>query len=363
IAVVEAQSKKLEEALFEQQKVYANLKPSEEALAGRAAFRESMKEYGEGITDDIADETEEQRKLREKAEKEAADARKKAAKDREKELADQKEFREKILSEQETLADQERIAYMKRLQEAGIFGKEMNDMTADEIQVLEALQKQHHANLNKIDADAFQDAINRKQSEFEKERNLLRIQHNEEFKEITTLEQAKKALEGELSQEALREIRTLREARKELDKMYMRQEEELTREHLGQLQSILRNAIETGDWQGIDLSDKILSEEEKKILEERLQEVALKLSELGLGTDTGEAEDRGLRRSSVDVLGMSAEDWETFFENLKEGEASIEELQGAANALIGIWSQYNAFVDAGEKRKLQEFESATNKKE
>src|SRR5690606_9415036 len=223
IAVVEAQSKKLEEALFEQQKVYANLKPSEEALAGRAAFRESMKKEGEDITDDIVMETEEQAKIREKAEKKAEADRKKAAKDREKELADQKEFREKILAEQETLADQERIAYMKRLQEAGIFGKEMKDMTSDESQVLEALQKQHHANLNKIDADAFQEAINRKQSEFQKERDLIRMRHNEEFKEITTLEEAKKALEGELSQEALKEIRTLREARKELDKMYMRQ--------------------------------------------------------------------------------------------------------------------------------------------
>lgn len=312
-------------------------------------------------------ETEAQRKAREKAEKEAERKRKsaaeKAAKDREKDLADQKAFREKVLAEQETLADQERIAYMKRLEEAGLFGKELKDMTSDEAQVLEALQKQHQANLNKIDAEAFQEAINRKQSEFQKERDLIRMRHNEEFKEITTLEEAKKALEGELSQEALKEIRTLREARKELDKMYMRQEEELTREHLGQLQSILRNAIETGDWQGIDLSDKILSEEEKEILEQRLQEVQMMLSEMGLSSGTEEAEDKGLRRASFDVLGMNSDDWETFFDNLSEGKASIEELQGAAMALNSIWAQYNAFVDAGEKKKLQEFESSTRQKE
>ncbi|MBD3630525.1 phage tail tape measure protein [Cyclobacterium sp.] len=279
------------------------------------------------------------------------------------ELQKQAEYRQKVLEGQMSLIEQERLAYQKRLQEAGIFGKQREDMTKEEIRVKEALEKEHYANLNQLDADALKTSIEQKQTAFNQELQELRIAHNEQYKEIKSLEEARAFLRDDLSAEALAGLRNMRQAQQEIDKKFRREEEALVKAHLQDLQSELRAVLETGQWEGLDLSDRILSDEERETINARLAEVRQQLSELGLGTGTEIAEDRGMRRSNVDVLGFTPDDWETFFSNLRQGAVSMDGLLMATQSLGQVWSQYNAMRTAGEQRELQQFEMANQQKE
>ncbi|WP_375584286.1 phage tail tape measure protein [Cyclobacterium xiamenense] len=279
------------------------------------------------------------------------------------ELQKQAEYRQQVLESQLSLIEQERLAYQRRLQEAGIFGKQREDMTQEEIRVLEALQKEHHANLNQLDANSLKKGIEQKQAVFDKELQELRIAHNEQYKEIKTLEEARAFLRDDLSTEALEGLRNMRQAQQEIDKKFRREEEALVKAHLQDLQGELQAVLDTGQWEGLDLSDRILSDEERETINARLAEVRQQLSELGLGTGTEIAEDRGMRRSNVDVLGFTPDDWETFFANLKQGAVSMDGLLMATQALGQVWSQYNAMRTAGEQRELQQYELANQQKE
>ncbi|WP_162343235.1 phage tail tape measure protein [Cyclobacterium salsum] len=279
------------------------------------------------------------------------------------ELKKQAEYRQKVLEGQMSLIEQERLAYQKRLQEAGIFGKERKELTEEELRVKEALEKEHYANLNQLDADAMKKAIEQKQAAFNKELQELRVSHNEQYKEIKSLEEARAFLRDDLSAEALAGLRNMRQAQQEIDKKFRREEEALVKAHLQDLQSELKAVLDTGQWEGLDLSDRILSDEERETINARLAEVRQQLSELGLGTGTEIAEDRGMRRSNVDVLGFTPDDWETFFSNLRQGAVSIDGLLMATQSLGQVWSQYNAMRTAGEQRELQQFEMANQQKE
>lgn len=279
------------------------------------------------------------------------------------ELQKQAEYRQQVLEAQMSLIEQERLAYQKRLEEAGIYGKQRQDMTQEEIRVQEVLQKEHHANLNRLDAEAIRNSIDQKQAGFNQELQELRIAHNEQYKEIRTLEEARAFLRDDLSAEALAGLRNMRQAQQEIDKKFRREEEALVKAHLQELQGELKGVLDTGQWEGLDLSDRILSDEERETINARLAEVRQQLSELGLGTGTEIAEDRGMRQSNVDVLGFTPDDWDVFFSNLEEGKIGIDGILIATQALTQVWSQFNAFKTAGEQRELQEYEAANRQKE
>lgn len=316
-------------------------------------------------------ESEAERKARETAEKETAEQqakdalalRKQAEKEREQELQKQAEFRQKVLEGQLSLVEQEHLAYKRRLQDAGIFGKQRTDMTREEIRVSEALIKEHQDNLNRLDANAMKTSIAQKQAAFERELQEMRIAHNEQYKEIKSLEEARAFLREDLSVDALAGLKNMRQAQQEIDKKFRREEEAMVKAHLQVLQSELKSVLDSGQWEGLDLADSILSDEEREIINARLAEVRQQLSELGLGSGTEIAEDRGIRQSNVDLLGFSADDWGVFFENLQEGKVGVEAVMMATQALGQVWSQYNAFKAAGEQRELQQFEAANRQKE
>ncbi len=312
---------------------------------------------------DVVLETEAQRKAREKAEKEAEKLRKKEEKELEDKLQKQAAYRQKVLEGQMSLIDQERLAFQKRLQEAGIFGKQRQDMTEEEVQVMEALQREHYAKLNQLDADAMKKAIDQKQAAFDKELQELRISHNEQYKEIKTMEEARAFLRDDLTPQALAGLRNMRQAQQEIDKKFRREEEAMVSTHMQELKAQLQSVLDSGQWEGLNLSDKILSDEEKEVLEGKIAEFKELISQFGLGSGKEGAEDRGMRKTNVDMLGFTRDDWDSFYENLKEGKLGVEGVLMATQALGQVWSQYNAMKTAGEQRELQEYEAANRKKE
>jgi len=281
----------------------------------------------------------------------------------EKELQKQAEYRQKVLEGQLSLIEQERLAYQRRLEEAGIFGKERQDMTEEEIRVLEALQKEHYSNLNRLDANAMKESIGQKQAAFEQELQEMRIAHNEQYKQIKTMEEARAFLQGDLSREALNGLRNMRQAQQEIDKKFRREEEAMVKAHLQELRTELESVLQSGQWEGLDLADSILSEEEKQIISARLDEVRHQLSELGLGSGTEIAEERGMRRSNVDLLGFQPSDWDLFFSNMAAGRVAVEDMVMATQALGSVWAQYHQFKAAGEQQALRDFEAKSRAEE
>lgn len=294
-------------------------------------------------------------------------------------LAEQK-YRQSLINPMNELIEQEDAANEQRLQKAGLFGVRKADLEAqllaatkannekeiasvkDKIRAIEILEGIHQAKLNQIDAKTMKDSIDTKQRTFETELADLRIKNNVELSEVKTLADAKALLQESMSPRELDNIRTLADAKKALQKKNQDEETEFTRKHLEHLLRILQDTMASGEMDGLNLSDKILSDEEKEALEKKILEVKNLLAGLKNPTGTGEEDLRQSSLEKVDILGFTASDWDQMFENLENGKIGVDDLAMAAHGLINAWQMYNQFVEAGERKQLQEFEANTNKK-
>jgi len=274
--------------------------------------------------------------------------------------AAQKKFREKLVDKTDPLLQQENEAFQERLKQAGLFGLKREEMTAEQIQAVEILENNHQANLNKIDADALS---KRTDQVLEANKSIitdLKIKNIDELNSITSLSQAKELLSERLNAKELSKVTSLGQAKKLIRNQQELAEQEATRQHLEELLNILQETMRTGQLGGVNLSDSILSDEEKKSLEKKIQDLKLEIASLkGLDKiDDLKVDQKG----KTDILGMSFEDWENLFTNIGTSEEKLQRMFNAVTAGTDIWKQYNSFVAAGENAKLQQDEQANKKK-
>src|SRR5690606_32227293 len=236
-----------------------------------------------------------------------------------------------LVRQKQDEAEAERTAYNERLEKAGIFGLEREQMTARQLQALEILEKQHRENINKIDADAIAKEIDARLGAHREEIADIRIANQEELAQIRTLAQAKEKLSSVMSEKELAQIRDLRQARRLIQNQQQIEEEEVLRKHLNELADVVSRAQETGLFDGLDLSDEILSEEEKKVLTDSLRQIKEELAKLR-GQDLTDSMD-----SKVDVLGMSVSDWDALFKNLEDGKFSLKNLHDILGSVTEMW--------------------------
>lgn len=281
-------------------------------------------------------------------------------KSQEKMLADQEKYRQQVLLKQKSLTDQERAAHDERLKQAGIYGIEREKLSEQQMQVLEALEKQHQENLDKIDSDAIAKEIDTRLAAHREEIADLRIANQEELAEVRTLAQAKEMLSGVMSERELAQIRDLRQARRLIQNQQRLEEETVLRAHLIELADIVSRAQETGLFDGLDLSDDILSEEEKKVLTDRLRQIKEELAKLKGQDRTDEVKDRAVTKT--DVLGMSVSDWELLFQNIEQGKISLEQLYDVMGSVSQMWQQYSNLVATKENAMLQRDQDANERK-
>lgn len=318
-------------------------------------------------------ETEEEKKAREareKAAKQEAERKKKEA-DKEakrqedqlrKQLEREEEYRRKVIIGQLDLVAQEKIAFDERLKEAGLYYVRKDQMTSEQALAYEALEAEHFQRLNQITSKKLDENLAIREQKYQADLQALKTLHNEEFKSFETMEDIKAFLRGKVSDDTLRGIKNMRQARLALDKYYLGEEEELTKAYLNGLIQDLQILASTGQLEGIDLANQILSPEQKAELEARIAEIKLKLSEMGLASSTAVEEDRGMRSRGVDILGFSPDDWDAFFGNLEQSKTSFQDVLMGVQALQGVYATYAAYVSAGERKQLQEYESNINQK-
>lgn len=281
--------------------------------------------------------------------------------------ANERRYRDKLVDKTDPLIQQEKEEYEKRLQLAGLFDKEMEDkvkkwetLTVEQQTALEILRNNHHKNLNKIDADAIAKHTDKVLKANAGELADLRIKHNDELSAITTLAQAKEALSGTLNKKELSSIKTLGQARKVLQNQQAIEEQNLLRKQLEDQLKILQATLESGKMEGVDLGNDKLTEEKKEVLIAQIRQLKEELAKLKTLDGTDDIKDK--TKEKIDVLGMSSDDWETLFTNLKEGKIGVEDLLGVMGAMTQVWAQYNAFVAASENAQLQKDEQANKKK-
>lgn len=257
--------------------------------------------------------------------------------------------------------EKEKKEHEDRLIELKLFGKSREEMTALELAALESLEKQHYQKLAKLDADAMKDEIERIQQEYETIMATMRLRNSDELNSITSLAQAKEILSEFMSNEELQKIRSLDKAKRILRRQQAIEEEQFTREHLQKLLETLQQVMGSGDWEGLNLSDTLLSEEERQVLVERINEVKKLLSGLTAGSEETDLKAGRIGGISTDILGFTPEDWDLLFQNLRDGKGGIDELMMGVKALGMVWQAYYDNVSAGEESRLVEFERSVDK--
>lgn len=273
----------------------------------------------------------------------------------------ERKYIDSILIAKQTEAEAERLAFDDRLKKAGLYGLDREKLTERQLQALEILERQHKGNLAKIDADAIAKEIDARTNNNRDAITDLRIQHAEELAEIRTLAQAKEMLSSTMSDKELSQVRSLGQARKLIMNQQQLEEQTLLRQQLNGLLETLRKAQDSGQFEGVGLADSILSDEEKKVLEDRIRQIREELAKLTGVDKTDELGDKDPRKK-VDILGMSIEDWENMFANVGTTQEKLEGMYGALEAVGQIWSQYNQLVANKENAQLQKDEAANNKK-
>src|SRR5690606_997289 len=135
-----------------------------------------------------------------------------AEKELKKRLFDQEKYRQEVLLKEKSLLEQEKVAHDERLKQDGIYGKERKQHEGEFLQAYDALKKQHEANVDAIEDNAIAVDLEKQKKAYERELTQLKIKHNNELSEITTLEQAKNHLRGSFSEKELAQVKSLAQA-------------------------------------------------------------------------------------------------------------------------------------------------------
>lgn len=250
-----------------------------------------------------------------------------------------KEYRESVLRNSLSAIDKENAAFNDRLKKADLFGKKKKKFTAQDHKVLEALEKEHQAKLDKIDSDAITKYLSEKKKAQEGELQDLHIKQAEELAVFEGTAEEKKALQTKQQED----------------------EKELLSKHLTELITLGQKLLSDGQLEGLSLSDSILSEEEKEEIINRIKTLKEERAKLnGKEGQDDKKEKSGL--SEVDVLGMTPEKWDEFYEHLKDGKLGLEDLQSGVKLLHATFSLYDKFQSAAENKSLKKYQKNTSKK-
>ncbi|MGJ1228847.1 phage tail tape measure protein [Sphingobacterium siyangense] len=289
------------------------------------------------------------------------DTTNKAQHELDKRAAAERRYRDKLVDKTDPLVQQENEAYEERLKSAGLFDVKREGMTEEQLIALEILEKNHQININRIDSEAISKHTNNLLKAHSEEISELKIKHIDELAQITSLNKAKEFLAATLTVKELNQIKNLGQAKRLIRNQQANEENNLIRKQLEDLLKELQTSLESGEIKGLDLADKLLSDEEKKALLKKIQEIKAELATLTGGKDLSDnlkTDERG----KADILGMTVDDWENLFRNFDFTTEKLQSVYGAVTAMTQIWSQYNALVAAGENAQLQKDEQANKKK-
>lgn len=287
-----------------------------------------------------------------------------------------KEMAEIDIQEKKKLAELDKKKIGKT--EIDILEKDMKTAAAKEKEFAEILLqkwKDNNAEIDKVKLQAQSEftlkrkALRAKQSvedlkdvEFtqQKELTALQRQKNEELAKYQTLAQLKAGLQDRLSKTEISKIKTWQDGKEALNKVYQQKEIELQVKHLQAMMQL---------YEGLDLS--ILNKDQRDQVLKFLDEAKTKVSELNAKKNENDQNNKAEtnkktalgNQGSTDILGMSYDDWETFFTNLETGANKLGTISAAIGALQNAFSTYYQFVQAKEQAQMQQVDTNAKRKE
>lgn len=308
-----------------------------------------------------ADKIEQENKLLEES---AAKRRQQTTKDIElikKRLEAERKYRETVLNSNKDLYEQERIAYQQRLKEAGIYEKKKTDLSKEQLQVAEILKIEHETKIADLENEAINRYLDNLKKKYEHEKLLRATASNNEIAEIQTVEEAKELLKDSMSEKELSKIKTLHEAKEYLQRQHESRELEKQATYLQKQLEVLTAAMQGQDT-GINLADKLLTEEQKVLLQERLDQVKKSMSDIGLVQSEESPEEEDSMMSEVDFFGFSADQWESTFSNLDTAKGKIAAVEMVVAGMQQAWGMYSDFMATNEKKDIDRFKKNNDKK-
>lgn len=195
-----------------------------------------------------------------------------------------------------------------------------------------------------------------------KQLSLLKERQKIEIDGINTLEEAKAVLSNYLSEEELKNVKTLQDAKQKIKEQHLKDEYALQEKYLVDMIAQMQSLLLTEDITGIPL----ISEEERATLLAFLDEAALKLAALRNGGKNLETPDESKdikALSGIDILGFSPEQWQNTFDSIDTFSEKIAAIEMTIGAVKNAFGMYFQFLEAGERRQLQNFESSNRKKQ
>ena len=280
----------------------------------------------------------------------------KAARDREKKLLE-------IAAQGDSAEDKENDAYEKQLRDLGLFGRELEEMTANEQAAYLQLKRSHYEKLSSIYVDELSKELSKQQKAIQRKATAEKQAHNDELAAADTFEKKKALLRKWYSEEELRRVRTDKPADSMLKRQYAAEEQAAMKEDLELMVALYESIVEEVGRTGLLAEGVTATEEDKAKLLEIIDDLKKQLAELGATPpQTLGGEDKNDPRNNVDILGMTPEKWKEFKKNLDDGKFGMEEILAIAGAIGSAFSAVSDLMTAMEQRELKNYEKAQNKK-
>lgn len=240
------------------------------------------------------------------------------------------------------------VSFKKQLQERLSIQAAYNDTLVATNQTRDLKLGELQEKFLKVDFDKKQEAIAR-------DLQNLHTKHDNELASITDLASAKSLLADYLSVDEIKKVHGLEEAKKKIKEQFQKEEIQLQIKHLTDLSAVMQGMLE----------NTTLPPEQREAILKFYDDLAAKIAALNGSKDSASPDaSKDIKSfSGIDILGFTPEQWQkTFdsFDTFSEKIAAVEMAVGAVKNAFGIYFQ---FLEMGDKRSLQKFESSNRKKQ
>lgn len=234
----------------------------------------------------------------------------------------------------------------KKLQELGLSGKEITELTEIELRAINNLTKKYHEDLNEIDAKRIREYLDDLNFSHSTALQLMRFRHKEQLEDATNNH----------------------ERTKELQKQHAQEEIEFISNHLKKIKSILDSLRTTAKIEGLVLSDEDISPKELNVLVEAYNALDNALGNLQKTIEkTANSDWDNIQKklsglfgiASTDMFGFSTNQWIDFFKIAEGGfeklelDEKIETISFGLLALSNATKNYFDILRNYEDRALQ----------
>lgn len=277
---------------------------------------------------------EEAKKERERQERERQREEKQQAKEEARKIEEQEKLKGRLIIESETDLTEKALKEEQRRYD------EEKKTAEGNAELLELVERTHRNRIDKIQFDAFNREIKRLEEEHRLKRQQMENSQAAELLAFKGTEEEKAALKRKHTAELAN-----------FDVEYLRN-----------LEAMLQEVADSGQIEGMSVS--LDDADYNKIMQQLADIIKRKNAAVGTAQESSQESSDGSKKESHSLtegtgngslFGVSQDDWETFFANLKEGKFGAEDLQtvvaGIGGAAQEAFSLASKFMDLTKKKE------------